>query len=73
VIQMPLDPREVDRAFGRETPAETAELKKIDSPPATIDPNDTATKEPAPLLPPNETLDEIARGVQLDDGSKADG
>ncbi len=74
VIQLPLDPNEVDRAFGIETSREeTARIKKTDSQQSAAGSEKTGTQAGTPLLPSSEKLDDIARGVPLDGGSRADG
>jgi hypothetical protein len=62
VVQLPLDPKQVDRAFGKDSTTATTELRKLDSPPAAESGDKTVGKE---ATPPNETLDELTRGVQM--------
>jgi hypothetical protein len=63
VVQLPLHPDEVNRAFGRDVPKENVEPGKQGAPVANNGENKRA-EEPEP--PQIEALDEIARGVQLD-------
>lgn len=57
VIQLPLNPSEVNRAFGRETVVNRT---------ATDNPNGSQTKEETLPLPPGEVIDDITGGVRID-------
>jgi hypothetical protein len=73
VIQLPLDPNEVDRAFGIETSREeTGRINKTGAPQPAGGSERSGIQVGTPL-PSTEKLDDIARGVPLDGGSRADG
>jgi len=64
-MKLPLDPKEVDRAFGRETPPRKEEEKKLDS---SLTTGPVEQNGPVEQIPPHgdsEPLNEIVCGVPL--------
>ena len=66
VVQLPLDPREVNRAFGKENPINAVGLDRAGGLSAADTPNDTRVKEIIPHIPTVDSMDEVALGVQLE-------